>query len=310
MGKKEIKKAAAAEESTHDNLFTRAKEKRENRTQRFRRSLSNADIISDFTVQALVRRNRAKKATLYILYALLALLFCFIFVVACFSLFFRTEYVTVTGADRYDEAEIIAGSGITVGENIYATSRAEVRETLTHRFPYIASVKLKRQLPDTVTLQLREELPVYYTEICGEYFVLSSDLRILERVESRLLLKRQALTELVTYPVKKAIVGEQIVFESESYFTFLSDYLQILERSELWATGQIVYADMSDKFGVVMVYGDRFEVEFGSDDHLEAKLRLAHAIITQHYGQGEDKARINVTEDPSFAVPIEKVFYE
>ncbi len=301
------KKQIPKNDEERENLFEKAREKRETHTQRFRRSLTNAEIISDYTVEALMRRNRTKKVLQYIGYALFALLFCFIFIVACFSLFFRTEHVTVSGADHYAAEDIIAGSGITVGENIYATSRAEVKATLTHRFPYVAGVVLTRYLPDTVALRIVEEQPSYFAEIYGEYFVLSSQLRVLERSDSRLVLQRRALTELKLTRVKKAIVGEMLEFDQESYYTFLSSYLASYENSDLYETGQIVYIDLSDKFGVEMVYGDRFEINIGSSERLDSKLLIAYAIISQYYGEGEEKARIDVTEDPSYAIAIDTI---
>lgn len=290
---------------------------REYRAQRFRRSLSNAEIISDDSAVRMMKRSRRKKLGQLVFYIFAAAAMCLIFAIACSSIFFRISAVNVSGTLRYSAEEIAEGSGAVLGASLYSVSESSVNRLLTHTFPYISSVELTRTLPDEINLRLTEEEPRWFIEICGEYFVLSRELRILERSSDCAALRaREELTELDVYPVKKAIVGETIVFESDSYFKFLQSFLTSLEISELYASGHIVYADLSNKFNVSLIWAERgetivprFRLIIGSNERLDVKLVIANAIITQYYAGGNELAEINVESEPSFAIALRELDY-
>jgi len=284
--------------------------------QRFRRSISNAEIISDDSANRMMFRSKMKRAAQTLSYILVAAVMCFIFAIACSSVFFRIGEVEVHGSHTYKIEDIIAESGAVYGNSLYSVSERSVNDVLTHAFPYISSVELTRDLPDKINLHLTEEKPLYYTEICGEYFVLSRELRILERSTDRDELRsRGTLTEIDVYPVEKAIVGELIVFENDTYFKFLYNFLLSLEMSELYAGGNIVYADLSNKFNVSLIWASnteegfvpRFRLVIGSDDRIDSKFIIANAIITQYYSRNNDLAEINVENEPSYAIPLREL---
>ena len=43
-------------------------------------------------------------------------------VVAALTLFFRVDRIEVTGMERYTEDEVIAASGIDIGDNLYCST--------------------------------------------------------------------------------------------------------------------------------------------------------------------------------------------
>jgi cell division protein FtsQ len=67
--------------------------------------------------------------------------------------------IDVTGTVMVSSTEALGLLGISPGENIFSFSSAEVRENL-HRNPWVKSVSIRRKLPDTVMVQIKEKTPV------------------------------------------------------------------------------------------------------------------------------------------------------
>ena len=96
------------------------------------------------------------------------------FLISRTPLFSITEIVVKDNVMFTDE-EIIASSGMSVGDNIFRMSKRKMRKTIMQNNPYIVSVKVDRKLPDVLTLTVEENDPVLALP-CGEqYLILDKD---------------------------------------------------------------------------------------------------------------------------------------
>ena len=99
------------------------------------------------------RRRRGSSGFLYKLLSVLIICGC---LVAALTLFFRVDTITVTGQNRYTAEEIREASGITVGENLLLLNKYTASGNITAKLPYIEEIRIHKQLPDTLQIEVKE----------------------------------------------------------------------------------------------------------------------------------------------------------
>ena len=109
------------------------------------------------------------------------LLICAAFFAVCVLVFFNVGEIELIGLERCDETAVRAALGVSPGDNLFSFRAGDVESALKKAFPYIGSVEVTRGFPTTLTVTVQEEIPVTYVEQYGEYFILSRELKVLER---------------------------------------------------------------------------------------------------------------------------------
>lgn len=71
---------------------------------------------------------------------------------------FAIETLSIAGAERVERAELEEAMGVTVGDNVFQRSPEEIRAGL-EAHPWIASATVRRRLPRTVEVEVRERVP-------------------------------------------------------------------------------------------------------------------------------------------------------
>lgn len=239
--------------------------------------ITNAELVNLDTFEKLKSRNRRKKIFRRIGLLFSVLLMSLIVVVGCMALFLKIEYINVTGNTLYSSEDIINESGISVGMNLYAINKKTSEASIMSSYPYVGDVTIRRTLPSTVTLRITEEPPKYYTEIYGEYFVLSTAFRVLERSEDLEYIRSKNLLPIMLPDVKTAIVGEKVGFKSEVSLGYLEEFLKAVEACEV--SKRLTSIDVSSKYNIYVTLEDRFRIYLGTSSDAETKLVFAEMII-------------------------------
>ncbi len=229
--------------------------------------------------ERLKRKNSTKLLRQRVLYTVLIVLLLAVFLIGIVSIFFRVHSITVKGNTVYSDSEIISASGIEKDMNIYLIDDRSVSTAILSAFPYVRTVKLTREVPTSVTLTLKCDEPNYYTEIEGECFVLSRELRVMQRFEDKdeLLSTHPDIKKLTGGEVKRAVVGSELEYVSSSYSKQAKPLLGILESAEVFAG--ISSIDFSDRFNVALTYDSRLKANIGNSDDIELKLRFMNEIV-------------------------------
>ena len=238
--------------------------------------ISNAELVNRDTFERLQAKKRFKKVVRRINYILLSIVLCFCFVIICMAAFLKIDHIEVTGNSRYTSDEIVEVSGISVGQNLYAIDKKEARRFITLEYPYINEVIIRRTLPSTLTFKIGEEDPRYYTEIFGEYFILSQSLRILERT-SEFDEDNTSLVLLKLPVVKKAIVGNAVEFDKELTFGYISEFIDRVENNGM--ASRLTEIDISNKYNIYVNCEDRFRIYLGDNTDTDMKLTFAGLMI-------------------------------
>ena len=72
------------------------------------------------------------------------------------TVFFRVESVVISGNERYSQEEIIAASGIQVGDNLYGLNKVRIDQNIRTSLPYIGDLTINRALPNTIVITVTE----------------------------------------------------------------------------------------------------------------------------------------------------------
>ncbi|MBE6643176.1 MAG: FtsQ-type POTRA domain-containing protein [Ruminococcaceae bacterium] len=239
-------------------------------------NVSNAEIINRDTLERMKAKKRHKKFFRRINYILLTIVLCFVFIIVCMALFLKIESIEVKGNERYTSEQIVEVSGITVGQNMYSISKPEAKRLIIAEYPYVSDVVIRRTLPSTLTFRITEDIPAYYTEICGEYYILSDTLRVLERTEE-LPTEELGLIRIMFADIKSVIVGEYIGFNKDITFEYIDSFIQSVNVHERRAN--ITSIDLSRRYNIYVYYEDRFKIYLGDNTETEMKLTFAGLMI-------------------------------
>ncbi|NLB30007.1 MAG: FtsQ-type POTRA domain-containing protein, partial [Clostridiales bacterium] len=117
------------------------------------------------------KRNRnggyRRGAAIYTPVAAFLVLFIIIFGV---SVFFRVTGIEVTGSARYTADEIIAASGVELGDNLFLLNSDAAARKITAAMPYISDFRIDRKIPGTAVLAVTESAPFAAVQSGGDYW--------------------------------------------------------------------------------------------------------------------------------------------
>ena len=152
------------------------------------------------------RRRRGRFSGLYRFFAIVAVLLA---VVAACVVFFRINDVTVQGNTRYEAGEIVEASGLTTGDNLIAISKSKIASAIRMKLPYVESVSVRRRLPDTVELTVRERVAVASVDSGSGRWLISSQGKILEQAADHPVVKIMGLKVVEPYAGGNVQVAEE-----------------------------------------------------------------------------------------------------
>lgn len=221
---------------------------------------------------------------------------------ATYYLFFTVSNVTITGNTYYSSEQIMASSGITEKTHLYSFSSKKLASDIIFSCPRISSVTVERSAPNSVTLSITEENPAYYTTIYGETYLLSQSLRILEKTDIETA-KSEGFGKLKIKKVFSAVSGGKIVLCSSRAQKYLENTLELVNASDF--KGRINSIDMTDEFNIIMTVDGLYKLEFGSQDDIDIKLRLASAVLKDSMFNSGNKAYIDLTDTTKTSVIVD-----
>lgn len=125
-------------------------------------------------------RPRRRRGRFGGLYKILSILLVVTAVAVACVVFFRVNSVEVTGNVRYAASEIIAASGIKMGDNLIALPRSRISAAIRSQLPYVENVSLHKALPDGVVLRVTERVASASVDSAEGRWLISSQGKLLE----------------------------------------------------------------------------------------------------------------------------------
>ena len=72
------------------------------------------------------------------------------------TVFFQVETVAVTGNSRYSQEEIIKATGIQTGDNLFRMNKYQIAHQVLQGLPYVEEITIRRSLPSTIVITVKE----------------------------------------------------------------------------------------------------------------------------------------------------------
>ena len=126
-------------------------------------------------------RPKRRRGRFSFLYKILSILLVAAAVIGACVVFFRVNSVEVTGNVRYTAQEVIAASGIEMGDNLVGLSRSRVSVSIRTELPYVESVAVQKILPDGVVLKVTERVASASVASAEGRWLMSSQGKLLEQ---------------------------------------------------------------------------------------------------------------------------------
>lgn len=200
------------------------------------------------------------------------------------------EQIRIEGSEAYNGEEILRAAKIEIGDSLPIFKVKTIKSDLCSSLPYLKSCDIAFELPGTVIIALADEAPAFCAEIFGEYYAISTDLRVLERADTSE--KFADLIKIELPLVSRAIVGEQIVFADGDNCDHITEFLTLLADSELKGRIDKVYFDQ--KFDIVACVDSEFRVMFGSPSEMKLKLATVAKMVDDNSEKCETGGIVDV----------------
>lgn len=261
-------------------------------------ALSHSDRVLRDNFENVGRSRRRSRLVSVLLIAALILTVVLALVTVGYFIVFRVKTVTVSGSEKYQNKAITeACQARYSGMSMFRVSYQDMVSQLQLNYPYLKTVEIRKVWPSSLEITVTDDAGAYYTEISDQYFVLSHELRVLERVDEESMLDYRGLCHVTLPPVAYAVTGSYVRFMRESDFENVASVCRTLYQSEM--SMLISSINMNDKFDMFFIYNNQYRIEFGKNEDLETKLELVRKIIdtfSDEFSSDKLKGTVNVSD--------------
>ena len=226
--------------------------------------------------------------------------------VVALAVFFRVETVTVLGAEKYTPWMVCEASGIQTGDGLLTLSKARAAGKIKSALPYVDQVKIIRQLPSTVQIEITE-LDVTYAIAAEDtgWWLIDSTGRAVEAIDGS---AANGYTRILGVTVQTPRQGQNVAAAEtvpatedteaseetqngevtiptqpvETNGQRLSAALSILKAlEENGIIGQVSAVNVESLADLALQYGQRFQVKLGSADRISYKISYMSQMVAQ-----------------------------
>lgn len=214
------------------------------------------------------------------------------------TMLFRIQTIQVQTADGtvveqvggYSSQSILQVLGVELEENIFSFEPGERAAVLERQFPLLESIRVRREYPNTVVVQVTEATPAYTIQSASGWLVLSQKFKILS-CEAQ---QPEGLTVLYATEPLQTTPGESLELiqqESDGVQDGSTDWMNILlslrqglqQYDLLEGVTRIEFADTEQ---IAFLYQGRISVLLGTLNDLDYKLERAAYVLYNEDGKG------------------------
>lgn len=216
------------------------------------------------------RKNNTNKVLIGVLVGVVLLA---LFVTLSLTVFFNVSAIGTSGSKLYTTEEIVAASGIKVGDNLWLMNEAEAGARIAKTLPYIVSVKLEKQFPDKLIIVVTETKEYLTVSVKGKYYTANAEGKILDEVNT----PSDKLILLTVSDKTSTVLGETITFETEREKELFGSFVKLSQKPEF----DVNLINMAEPFDTYIKLDGRIVVKFGSSSYFEEKTNYLKAGLTE-----------------------------
>lgn len=187
------------------------------------------------------------------------------------SKLFAVRNVEVKGNSKVSSEDIILNAGLNSYHNIFKIDNDELSNLILQDFR-IASVKIKRQLPDKIVISVQERTPICLLSYLHNLLIIGED---------GLVMSAQEEAEVVELPVVTGVKLNNIKYGEKVKSSDFQIALEILKHSDDYLHQVISEIDLG-RFQLKLDlpgYRHSIKVELGTAENLENKVTNLRSIL-------------------------------
>ena len=258
-----------------------------------------------------------RKIRKYLFHYILLAAFCLaILFVMCYTVFFKLDKIQVNGCSVYSQAQIIDEIGAQKGESLFKVNISNAEKLLVGKLPYVRSVKISRQFPTTLKVDVQEEKVMGAVYTSEGFAILSTTGKVLE---TKVLALREGIPRIV------GLVG--LTYETGGYLRKsdtkdgeLLDQIKVLQEvQKQLAANQltdITYYDVGDILNIEVMLEDKLLLKLGSASEMDYKLEFISKVLAgkksgeEEFEQVPEEGTLDFSSPPALhtmSISIDKV---
>ena len=206
----------------------------------------------------------------------------------------------VTEIAGYSADSILQRMGVQLEENIFSFEPGEKAAVLEQNFPLLGSIKVIRDYPNTVVVQVTEAVPAYAVQNGSKWLVISDKWKILSEESTQ----PEGLCTLYGGKLQDTAPGQEFRFVedtaddpgseaagSESTADTGDARMEALRTlvsklEEYGLSQDVTRLEVADTEQIAFLYQDRISVLLGTLNDLDYKLDRARYVLTNADGKG------------------------
>ena len=224
------------------------------------------------------RRRRRSRGSLGPLLRFASVVLTAVVIVIALTLFFKVDQITISGNSRYTQEEIVSLSGIKPGDNLILLDKYQIARKLYTQLPYITDVRIKRQLPDGLLIEVAETVPALAIESAGGWWLVSGGGKVLEIAEMAVAQEFLVLRGMVA---EAPVIGQQLALSAEGNLSTERLLELVAAFSGRGMLERADYVDATDAAKLVIGYDARFDVELWYDADFDFKLDCLRSVVNE-----------------------------
>lgn len=243
------------------------------------------------------KRGERRPLSWYITWTVLTIVVAAVLAGFIFSLpIWTLRSIRVTGNKYLAEAKIINIAKIPQEENIFLIDLDEVKNRFSDIIQ-IKEIKVKRKLPNTIVIEIKERTPYAIAEISGATTLIDDEGYIIAR---KGLDSSEYGSEIAKYPVIRGInkkTLEKGIRLNSGDRLFVRSALDMLSSSIDLGTIQIEAGNRED---IIIYIEDILKVKIGDPRNIERKIQVVKAMLGSLKGNWTKVAYmdVRVPDDP------------
>lgn len=240
------------------------------------------------------RKKRRRRGGLGRLLRPLSLLLAAGAVVAALTMFFKVETIQVTGASRYQAADIIAASGVEPGDNLVLLDRYRVSQRIYTALPYVTDVQPRPKFPSTLEIEVTETRAAAAIQGAGGWWLLSTGGKILEAADGSLAAEYPQVTGV---QAEDPAVSTALALPEDAAITAqrLQELLAVLDAQE--ALPLVDSIDCTSPRELVLRCDGRFRVEMFYDADFDFKITCLLSAVDKLEPNQKGTLRMTMSDD-------------
>lgn len=219
------------------------------------------------------------------------------------TVFFNISEISIEGDSRYTDKELIAASGVELGDNLFCLLPSNIQKSMIKKFPYIESVTIKRALPEKLIIKVREAECDCVVEWQGEYYLLSDKGRVLESGVSVLPEGEQRVTG---FDMENLEDGDYLKKRDKERFELLRAIKKSIGDH---AIENISVIALEDTVNLNLLYDGRIVIKMGGSTDIDYKLHAAQKIL-ELSDSGKTVAILDVSAKPAMRLRETDIYDE